>query len=411
MGARVYLQTFGCKVNQVDSIAIAHDLLAREIGLVSTLEDADTVVINTCSVTARSDAKVRKAIRRALGTAHIRLVVATGCSAVVNGQKLAALGERVLVEPDKTNVAVRIANADVGEVVSGSLLPDNLLRTRVNLKISDGCENFCSYCIVPYSRGSIHPTPATSLIAQAQELVNQGTKEIILTGINIGTYQDGDLDLVSLICRLRDEAGVYRIRVSSIEPPTITQEFVDLFNETGIVCQHLHIPLQSGSDKVLRDMGRHYTADRYRRLIETLRVACPNIAIHTDVIVGYPTETDDDFKQTFDLACQLEFAGMHLFKYSPRPHTPAASLRPLAPPLIEERFTSLQEVALKSAQAYRARRLLLAEPLELLIERITDKEVVATSREHITISWDIAKSPFAKAQVGDIVEYREGDGI
>jgi len=422
---KVFVRTLGCKVNHVESRDIAHELLEQGIGLTDVCADATVVVINTCSVTARSDAKVRKEIRKALGYPSVSCVVATGCSAVIHAETLTGLDSRVKVVSDKTKVTKEVSGllSSGGEQTPGAsvshtmrdenpagepALSCNLERTRVNVKISDGCENFCSYCIVPFARGMLRPVPARDIVDRVRDLVQKGVHEIVLTGINVGTYQEGSLTLAGLIRLLKEETGIHRIRVSSIEPDTITDDFIALLQRGDVLCEHLHIPLQSGSNAVLAHMKRRYTADEYCSIISNLRSVVPDIAIHADVIVGYPTETDEDFSRTLTLIDELALAGVHAFKYSSRPGTEAASLCPLAPRVIEERCARLAEVAHKNAASYRTARLSSAKPLELIIEQRADDEVIATSREHITISWSLEQYPFPNAHVGDIVEYVEG---
>ncbi|MCL2491631.1 MAG: MiaB/RimO family radical SAM methylthiotransferase [Coriobacteriia bacterium] len=414
MGERVYLKSLGCKVNQVEIRDIATELLSAGIDLTDSLDDATLVVVNTCSVTVRSDAKVRKEIRRALHAPQVAQVIATGCSAVIQGDELRRIDERVTVEPEKDHVVRTIIEGldDVSHPsekkkarlhTSGLHLPGNLARTRANLKISDGCENYCSYCIVPYARGGVRAVPREELAKKARALVDSGVNEIVLSGINIGIYHDDGLDLTGLIRYLATESGIHRLRLSSIEPNSINEALLTLLEETELVCEHLHIPLQSGSDKVITDMNRHYSREQYCALIERLRSIDPCMAIHTDVIVGYPTETDSDFDETLELAEELEFAAMHLFKFSARPGTVAADLTPLAPLIIEERFKRLQDIAKLNAQRYREMRLSSERPLELLIERVANGKITATSREHVSIMWEESECPFPNLDVGDIV--------
>jgi len=407
----VYIQTLGCKVNQVESSDLAQSLMGHGIELTSDKENARITIINTCSVTAKSDAKVRKAIRKALSEPSTDYVIATGCSAAIQGDVLAKINERVVVEPDKQKILSRVIELGGDQLSFGTSrrdLPQNLVRTRVNLKISDGCEDFCSYCIVPFARGPVRPEPVTDLIKRVRESVDQGTKEIVLTGINIGTYHDTGIDLSELIQKLRVETGIHRIRISSIEPQTVTPALTELFRDTDIVCEHLHIPLQSGSDRVLKDMNRKYSTKMFRNMVAKLRSVRPDMAIHTDVIVGYPTETSEDFESTVALVEDLEFAGMHLFKYSTRPGTVADKLPALNPVIIEGRFTRLQKIADRNAAKYREKRLQSTHPLELLVERIEGNQVTATSREHISISWGLGDPSFPNVKVGDIVIYTEG---
>ncbi|MCL2024999.1 MAG: MiaB/RimO family radical SAM methylthiotransferase [Coriobacteriia bacterium] len=343
----VFVKTFGCKVNQAESIDIADDLRQCGCTLVPSATEADVAVVNTCSVTAVSDAKVRKAIRR-MFVDGCHTVIATGCMAVVAATELAALDPRVIVEPDKTQIGAVVKATARGSEENVACARAVVTRTRVNVKITDGCENFCTYCIVPYARGPVRHTPSHEIIERVRALrVADCTKEIVLVGINIGAYYDpaGKAPtLAALVRLLHRETGVRHMRLSSMEPPTITDDIIDLFRDAGLLHEHLHIPIQSGSDIVLAAMGRRYTTDDVRRSAERLRVACPNIALHADIIVGYPTETDDDFERTYMLVRELDLAGVHLFRFSARPGTAAAALTPLDPRLLEERFIRLREL-------------------------------------------------------------------
>jgi threonylcarbamoyladenosine tRNA methylthiotransferase MtaB len=250
------------------------------------------------------------------------------------------------------------------------------------------------------------------IIARVDALASSGIREIVLTGINVGAYlspSPEQLDLAGLVMRLRDETDIHRIRVSSIEPLSVTSRIIELLADDTVLCEHLHIPLQSGSSRVLRDMNRPYTAEQYRALIADLRENCPDIALHTDVIVGYPTESDEDFEETLAFVGEIGFAGAHLFKFSARPGTVAAALEPLSPEILDRRFARLQQIVQRSVERYRHRRLASNRPLELLVERIDEGGMLrANSREHLTFSWGRLENPFPHAQVGDIVNMSEG---
>ncbi len=331
--ARVALVTLGCKVNRTESDAIAGELLARGADVTCDETVADVVVINTCTVTAEADRKARKAVRHALGMPLAPAVVVTGCLAALDGAGLRALGERVVVEADKATVAARVAEMlDVGDsherMIGARIAPST---TRVMLKVEDGCDNACTYCIVPKARGVPRAVPTADLLAEVRGLVAAGTREVVLTGINIGRYRDGSAtgdgarDLAALV-ELLATTGIPRIRISSIEPPDVTESFLAVASSLRRLMSHLHVPLQSGSDAVLRAMGRTYSTADYERMLDAARAAVPHLAVTTDVIVGFPGETDEDHADSLAFVETCGFAKLHVFRYSRRPGTPAADM-------------------------------------------------------------------------------------
>jgi len=252
--------------------------------------------------------------------------------------------------------------------------------------VQDGCENFCSYCIVPYARGASRSAPMSELVSRVAALAAGGTQEIVLTGINIGRYRDPETgaDLPALIRALHEQSGIYRIRLSSIEPPDVTDELCALLAQ-GALCEHLHIPLQSGSDEVLKAMGRHYTTAAYAAALERVRAAAPQAAIATDVIVGYPTETNEDFEATYRFCQAQSFSKIHVFRFSPRAGTLAAALDPLAPPLVAARAQRLRELSVELASSYAQAQ--VGRTLEWVVERVDPAAAQATltSREHLSM--------------------------
>jgi len=376
---RVYIRTYGCKVNQVESEELAARLVAEGHELVRDEELAQLYVINGCTVTGEADTKVRKGVRHAASLSQVEQVVVTGCAAVMHADELAALGEKVVVaaSSSKLNLATDLT----------ATLPSALsFHTRAPVKVQDGCENFCSYCIVPYARGACRSMPMAGLVGHVEALAADGTQEIVLTGINIGRYCDPETgaDLPTLIRALYEQGGVHRIRLSSIEPPDVTKALCNLLAE-GILCEHLHIPLQSGSDAVLKAMGRRYTAAGYAAALVRVRAAAPQTAISTDVIVGYPTETDADFEATYDLCKALAFSKIHVFRFSPRTGTPAAALPPLDPHLVAARAARLRELSSELAVSYAQAQ--MGRMLEWVVERVdpvTDQATL-TSREHLSM--------------------------
>lgn len=288
----VAFRTLGCKVNRAESEAIAAELLGSGVRIAEE-GGAAVVVINTCTVTGEADAKARKAIRHALALPCEPVVVVTGCLAVLDAGVLAALGSRVVVEADKTRVADTIRKLLGADALHGggrraaARVGDAAFRTRVALKVEDGCDAFCSYCIVPHARGVPRSVPLSEVAAEAAGLVAAGTREIVLTGVNIGRYDDAGHDLGDVIARV-GATGVARIRLSSIEPLDLTPRLLDVMRATPAVCAHLHVPLQAGSDAVLSAMGRAYSAAEFAQRVAAAREALPGLVLTTDVLAGFP---------------------------------------------------------------------------------------------------------------------------
>jgi len=389
---RVYIRTYGCKVNQVESEELAARLRERGHELVRDEALAQLYVINSCTVTGEADAKVRKGLRHAAALPGVEQVLVTGCSAALHAEELAALSPKVQIvgrgaisEPVLGGRSEAETGPRGGSSIS-PLLPNTQRHTRVPVKVQDGCENFCAYCIVPYARGACRSTPLSRLVPQVAALVAAGTKEIVLTGINIGRYHDPETgaDLPALIRALRDKAGIHRIRLSSIEPPDVCDELCQLLAD-GILCEHLHIPLQSGSDAVLSAMGRRYTTAEFAAACKRVRALSPQAAIATDVIVGYPTETDADFEATLRFCRDSGFSKIHVFRFSPRAGTPAAALDALAPSVVAERARRLRELSAELADQYATSQ--AGRTLEWVVERIdaTTGLATLTSREHLSM--------------------------
>lgn len=395
-------RTLGCKVNRVESEAIAAELIGK--GAVVADEDrASVVVINTCTVTGEADTKARKAVRQALRAPGNPVVVVTGCLAALDADGLRALGRRVVVESDKALVAQR-----VGEVldlacgtpalqapVSGKRARAGL-RTRAMLKVEDGCDNFCTYCIVPYARGVPRAVPLERAVADARLLVEAGVNEIVLTGINIGRYADGDADLAALIAAIA-ATGIARLRLSSIEPPDLTPRLLSVLAETPAVCEHLHVPLQSGSDAVLRAMARTYSVEGFRRIIADVRSAIPGVAITSDLIAGFPAETHIDHEATVALVEDVGFAKLHVFRYSERAGTPAAQMAQVAPELRADRASELRSVGDRLRYRYEEQR--IGHEAEVLVEQTDERGGLGTSRDYLRVQ---VATP--AGGVGDIVQ-------
>ena len=364
----------GCKVNRVESDAAAAVLLAQGASPARE-EDADLIVVNTCTVTGEAEKKTRKAVRRALRTNPTATVVVTGCAAAVDAAFYESLDERVeCVAKAALSARVRKLANDMGarSPLVASLPVGAGFRSRVGGKVQDGCDNACTYCIVHVARGRATSRPADEVTAECVALAAAGVREIVLTGINLGSYCDGAkrdasaMRLAGLLRRLLGETERLRapgelpcrFRISSVEPRDVDDALVDLLaTADGRICRHLHLPLQSGSSKVLREMARPYDADQFRALVERLHAAVPGLALSTDIIAGFPGETDVEFQETLDVARACRFAKIHAFPYSRRDGTPAAERTDQVPPEVKAaRAAALRSLGDELRTAERIRR-------------------------------------------------------
>lgn len=386
---RFYIQTLGCRVNQAESDSIASQLMAQG-NINSKACDADVIIVNSCTVTGEAEHKNRKTIRSLLKKKNPDVFILTGCAVNVAQKEYEALDTRIICEQNKENVANLACSlyAQKKETISNKqkLSQDTKEISnhfRKNLKVQDGCNNACTYCIVHIARGPAKSVVPEKVLQQAQELIGKGVQEIVLTGIDLGAYNKPSL--ASLIKTLLTQTNVPRIRLSSIEPESIDAELIELLAQSdGRLCRYLHIPLQSGSDKVLKEMGRKYNAQEYLNLIHKLKTACPFIAISTDVIVGFPGETEEDFIETCTLIKQAEFMKLHIFRYSKRKQTPAALRKDQIDPRIKaERAKKLELLGKELAHQDLVHRRGSKELI--VIENIKDGICTGTSESFHTI--------------------------
>ena len=350
-----HLVNLGCKVNRVESDSMGAALLAN--GLEAVDEDAaDLVIVNTCTVTGEAEKKTRKAVRHALAANHKADVVVTGCAAAITPEFFEGLDSRVAVM-GKRELEQQLECGGV----QGRLRVGAGFRTRVGVKVQDGCDHACTYCIVHVARGPAWSRSANDVVAESRRYFESGVKELVLTGIDIGAYRDGAVALPELANMLVEQAQLVcpqderpaRIRISSIEPMNVTEGLVDaLARHDGLVCRHLHLPLQSGSAKVLHEMDRPYTPEEFSRIVDDLRRNVPQIALSTDVIVGFPGETEEDFRATCDLVREAGFMRLHVFPYSRRAGTPAAERADqVSPEVKRDRAARLRAIGKELAAA------------------------------------------------------------
>ena len=328
---KVAIHTHGCKLNQADSQVLARQFQKAGFTIVRSAAQADVVVLNSCTVTANSDSKARQYLRRARRSNPDALVVATGCYAQRAKGDLSAMESVSLVldNRDKPNLVATIANKL--EVESGSFA-ENLAapapgRSRAMVKIQEGCDQVCSYCIVPKVRGRERSIPPEEIIAQINERAKLGCREAVLTGTQLGTYGFDlpGIDLAGLLQQVLVETNINRLRISSLQAQEITPDLLGLWDDSRL-CPHFHIPLQSGSDTILKSMRRRYDTARFAETIALVRKTIPDAGITTDIIIGFPGEGVREFAESYSFAASMGFSDMHVFPYSIRPGTSAAHL-------------------------------------------------------------------------------------
>jgi threonylcarbamoyladenosine tRNA methylthiotransferase MtaB len=365
---RIALDTVGCKLNQAESQFLARQLAEAGYRLVAPDDGADVYVLNTCTVTHTADGKCRRLLAQARRRNPRALVVAIGCYAERARRELSQLKGVDLVLDNRQKMELLPRLEESGHTVRpGASSKQAGSRTRAFIKIQDGCDNFCAYCIVPLVRGGEKSVPIDRIIEEVKDRVAGGYQEVVLTGTEVGAYNDSGVGLSGLLRRLLAETGVARLRLSSLQPQEITPELIGLWRDERL-CRHFHLSLQSGSDSVLKQMGRHYSIADYRRAVELIRGVVPGVAITTDVIVGFPGETDEEFKESYNFAKQMQFARIHVFSYSPRPGTRAAGM----PGQVDDktkRERSRKMLALGRACLRNFRKKFLGETLMVLWEK------------------------------------------
>ena len=344
------LHNLGCKVNSYETEAMTQLLEKSGYEIVDFTEKADVYIVNTCSVTNMADRKSRQMLHKAKSKNPESVVVATGCYVQTATEKIKEdLSIDIIVGNNKKKDIVEILDTFFEKNENIHLIDINHTEeyedleistvtehTRAHMKIQDGCNNFCSYCIIPYARGRIRSRKLVNIKNEMERLAESGFCEIVLTGINLGFYQDGDKRLIDVIEMADGVDGIERIRLGSIDPEIITVKFVERLRKVKKICPHFHLSLQSGCDSILKSMNRHYTTKEYLEKCDMLRQAFENPAITTDIIVGFPGESTFDFETTVKFTEMVEFAQLHVFKYSKRNGTVAANM----PEQIEEKEKS-----------------------------------------------------------------------
>lgn len=407
LALRVAVRTLGCKVNRTESEALVEELLGAG-ALVVDEADADVVVVNTCTVTAEADAKARKAVRQALRASQEPIVVVTGCLAAVDAEGLKTLGSRVVVEADKTLLAAavlaRVAGSG-GARLSGAGADPRAFRTRATVKVQDGCDHRCTYCIVPDARGDPVSVRTAEVVGRVAALHAGGTAEVVLTGVNIGRYRDpsgGARDLAALVEAVA-ATGIERIRISSIEPMDLTRRLLSTLASIPAVMPHLHVPLQSGCDRTLLAMGRGYDTAAYADAIAAARGALPGLAITTDVIVAFPGETAADFAGSLAFVEACGFSRLHVFRYSPRPGTPAERMDGrLDPREAADRARAMRALGEQLAATHARGR--VGGRAGVLVERVERGVATGTSEDHLRVRVRLPDDDSESVHPGEVLD-------
>jgi len=368
---RVYVGSLGCKLNQSEMDSLAGQLAQGGHQIVATPGEAELCVLNTCAVTHVAAQKSRQALRHLHRENPAARLIATGCYAALSPTDLRDLpGVALVVGNRGKDRLAELIGTGAADPVPGSWRPAPPLRTRAFVKIQDGCDNTCTYCVIHLARGAQRSRPPDEVVAEVQARLAAGYREIVLTGVHIGAYGHdrgpGSPDLWALVTRLLAETDVPRLRLSSIEPWDLPEWAFRLWADPRL-CRHLHLPLQSGCDATLQRMNRRYTTARFAALISAARAAIPGLAVTGDLIVGFPGETEAEFAESLAFVQAVGFARLHIFPYSPRPGTPAATMPHQVPSsLKEERARAMRQVAAISSRAFRQQ--FIGQTMEVLWE-------------------------------------------
>lgn len=389
--------TLGCKVNAYESEYIKEQFKTNNYNIVNIDDNPEVVVINTCTVTNQSDAKSRKVIRHAKKINPNAIIVVCGCAAEHHKENIIDTEIDILIgnyfkskivdfvnkykeDGKKINTFVDMKNVGFEDMKINNFLN----KTRAFVKIQDGCNNFCSYCIIPFMRGTIRSKDIDVAYEEIKSLVNKGYQEIVLTGIHTGSYGTGEsYDLVDLIRRISKFDKLKRIRISSIEITELNEKFIDELKTNKKICNHLHVPIQSGSNRILKLMNRKYTIEEYKNIINKIRNVRPDINFTTDLIVGFPTETEEDFIETYNNLKDIKFSKIHTFPYSKRNNTKAADMEQVDEKIKKERVNIILKLSNELENNYY--KLFKNKTLKVLIEETKDNVSIGHTDNYIKI--------------------------
>lgn len=418
---KIYLDMVGCRLNQSEIEAYARQFRLAGYTLISEIDSADLIVINTCTVTAAAASDSRQKIRQAARSGAAQIIV-TGCYASLNPTEAAALPRvtQVVDNQSKDKLVPLVLNLPLSTFDHITLrrepIPGTRLRTRAFIKVQDGCDNRCTYCITALARGAGNSRPATDVLTDIRSAVEGGSQEIVLTGVHLGSWGydfSEPASIKDLVRVILNETETHRLRLSSLEPWDITPDFFELWRDARM-CRHLHLPLQSGCGATLRRMGRKITPEAYAELIGEARRAIPDVAITTDIITGFPGETQAEFSESSEFIHEMNFANGHVFTFSARPGTAANHLPDkILSKVAKERNTTMRQIFQQSAYVYRER--FIGQRLGVLWEKALPIEAGQWQLSGLSDNYLRVKSMSAipcRNQIMDVVVSRaEGDGL
>ena len=416
----VSFYTLGCKVNQYESNAMEQKFIENGYSAAKSSDVADIYVVNTCSVTNVAERKSRQMMRRAKQINPNAIIVVCGCYAQVAKEEIEKMPEvDIVIGINEKNNIVSIVEEFIKEKEKITLVEDvsnqkefldfgsttYTEKNRAVIKVQDGCNMFCSYCIIPYARGRIRSRGIASVVEEVENIAKKDIKEVVVTGIHVASYGkdlEEDVGLIDLLEEINKVDGIERIRLSSLEPTIITKDFLDRLIKLEKICDHFHLSLQSGCDKTLKAMNRKYDTKIYREVVDLIRNYYPNAAITTDIIVGFPGETDEDFEECYKFAKEIKFYMMHVFKYSPRKGTPAAKRDDQIDGNIkEERSNRLIELSSKLQNEYN--EMYVGKEVKVLIEELEDGYFKGHTTNYIEV---FAKGKIEKDYINSIVNVK-----
>ncbi len=424
---KVAFYTLGCKVNQYETNAMIERFIRENYEIVDFEELSDIYVINTCTVTNMSDRKSRQIIRRVKQINPNSILVVTGCYAQVASKELEKIEEIDLivgntekkdivniVENYKKDISSKYEISDINNqkefVDFGTTTYTE--KTRAVIKVQDGCNNFCSYCIIPYAKGRVRSRKVESVIDEIKSIAQKGIQEVVITGIHVASYgldfKDKNIRLIDLLEEINKVEGIKRIRLGSLEPNIITDEFVERLKKVDKICDHFHLSLQSGCTETLKRMNRKYTTGDFEKVVERLRNAFPNVALTTDIIVGFPAETEEEFNITYEYLKRIKFYKMHVFKYSQRKGTRAAVM----PNQVdgnhkEERSHKLIELSNKNEEEFLDRY--IGKEVYVLFEQKEGEYIKGHTSNYLIVKVNSEKLENRMVKVK--IETREGDEL
>lgn len=382
---KVAFITLGCKVNQYETNSMIQQFLQKGYEIVEATKKADIYIVNTCTVTNMSDRKSRQMLRRVKELNHKAVVVACGCYVQVAKEEIENIEEiDLIVGNNEKKEIVEIVEKYINENKKNIEIEDVMHqkeyvelgeityteKTRAVIKVQDGCDRFCSYCIIPYARGRVRSRKPEKVIEEIEKIAQEGIKEVVITGIHIASYGKDfkkEYRLIELLEEINKIKGIQRIRLGSIEPLLITEEFVARLSKLEKICHHFHLSLQSGCDETLKRMNRRYTTQEFNEIVERLRKTYRDVILTTDIIVGFPQESQEEFAKTYQFLQEIKFYKMHIFKYSPRKGTKAAQMTGQVDGRIkEERSQKLIELSNKNEKEYHEKY--VGKEVEVLFE-------------------------------------------